>query len=75
MKLISIKDKLPQIKGSSSDKVLLYDENLGFAIGYLYKESTSNEMVWQVLTNNIFDKMNYNNITHWMPLPDKPKGI
>lgn len=72
MKWISVKDRLPE----DDEKYLIYppmwgnyvvefwpyDDHNGIKKNSFYLESEYNEIT------------NLENVTHWMPLPDKPQG-
>jgi hypothetical protein len=68
MKPISVKERLPeltQFKNNYSEYVLMYSILAGWFIGRYRKDG-----YWFDNTNARYD--NGDEITHWLPLPEKP---
>lgn len=70
---IPVSERLPK---SMANKVLVYlqHENLVDQIGYGHYEKFQGVEMWYNLeTDEQFSKHGYT-VTHWMPLPESPKG-
>ena len=70
---IPVSDRLPK---SIANKVIVYlqHEDLVSQIGYGHYEKFQGEEMWYDLEHNEqFSKRGYT-VTHWMPLPESPKG-
>ena len=67
-KWISIEDKLPE----KNNEVLITD---GYSVwGGFSREYSQNEEGWCWFDNSEEGYFNTDEITHWMPLPEPPKG-
>ena len=73
MKLISVDTKLPEIKETTSDFVLVYEKGLGWHVGYYCK--LNDQYYWELKeTGSNAISVPYE-VTHWMPLPKLPTGL
>lgn len=63
MKWISVKEKLP----NKNRRVLFYSKNKIIVLGFFSDDG------WTEESSEGICKLNYRNVTHWMPLPNPPK--
>jgi len=71
MKWKSVKDELPELDGPTAEYVLIYDEVKGIMVGYL--SFLMSESYWTIKDDRTAIEKEPLNITHWQPLPEKPK--
>ena len=69
---ISVKDRLPQEKGEICKNVIMFMDDGLVTVGWLNED---NGFAFYLDTRNDFvSKVPISRCTHWMPLPQPPKG-
>ena len=69
---ISVKDRLPQEKGEICKNVILFMDDGLVTVGWLNEDRGSAYML--DTRNDFISKVPMLRCTHWMPLPQPPKG-
>ena len=68
---ISVKDRLPE----NDVMVIGFTPCDGFMfVGYYHEESKYDWKAWMIITAMRSTKVMKKKVTHWMPLPEPPKG-
>lgn len=68
---ISVKDRLPE----NDVMVIGYTHCDGFMfVGYYHEEPKYDWKVWRIVTAMRSTKVMKKKVTHWLPLPQPPKG-
>lgn len=69
---ISVKERLPQEAGAVCENAILLMDNGFVTVGWL--NQVTNRGYYLDTVNDVVIKAPLSRFTHWMPLPEPPKG-